>query len=107
VADTDSEAGYAIAFEYLVPQETRAAFERTYGSAGDWARFFGQDPSYLGTELWALGDDDGRYLLFDRWRSAEDYRAFRTRHRDEYDRRSAENALLYASERLIGEMLRR
>jgi quinol monooxygenase YgiN len=67
----------------------------------------GQDPSYLGTELWALGDDDGRYLLIDRWRSREHYRAFRTRHRDEYDRRSAETAPLYASERLIGEMLRR
>jgi len=59
------------------------AFESAYGPAGDWARLFGTDPAFLGTEL--MRGSDGTYLTIDRWTSAEAHAAFRERHRDAYD----------------------
>jgi heme-degrading monooxygenase HmoA len=100
-------AGLAIVFEYRVSERQRPAFERTYGSDGDWARFFREDPAYRGSELWALTGAPGRYIVVDRWDSAEAYHAFRDRHRAEYERRSAETASLYETERVIGELERR
>ena len=103
----DHDAGFAIVFEYRVPPDRCAAFEREYGSDGDWARFFRRDEAYRGTELWAFEAEAGRYLVIDRWACAADYHAFRERHREEYGRRGTETRVLYASERVIGEMLRR
>jgi heme-degrading monooxygenase HmoA len=103
--DAIDEPEFAIMFEYRVPSEHVAEFEHVYGSDGAWARFFGQDPAYRGSELWFA--EAGRYLVVDRWGSSAAYRAFRERHRGEYEQRSAETASLYASERVIGEMARR
>jgi heme-degrading monooxygenase HmoA len=102
-----AEGRFAIVFEYRVEPERTAEFERAYGSDGVWAAFFGHDPAYRGTQLWAFAERPGRYLLVDRWDSAEAYRGFLDRHRAEYDRRGAETASLYTSERVIGEHARR
>jgi heme-degrading monooxygenase HmoA len=77
-----------------------AAFERVYGPAGEWARFFRGGEGYLGTELLRSA---GGYLVIDRWTSREAYAAFLASHRDEYARRSAETERLYAREERLGE----
>lgn len=105
--ETAEDAQFAIVFEYRVPRDGAAAFEREYGGDGEWARFFSRDPGYLGTELWAFEDDVGRYLVVDRWTSGEAYAAFRAHFRDEYEGRSAETASLYGDERILGRVVRR
>jgi heme-degrading monooxygenase HmoA len=102
-----AEPGFTIVFEYRVAADSAAAFETAYGSDGEWARFFAADPAYLGTELWAVEDEPGRYLLADRWESAEAYDAFRARFRGEYERRSSQAEALYEAEVLLGRLRRR
>jgi heme-degrading monooxygenase HmoA len=97
---------FAIVFEYRVSDECLAAFERVYGSDGEWARFFADDPVYRGSELWAFQGQPGRYLVVDRWDSAAAYHDFRERVEAEYERRSADSASLYNTERLVGEFRR-
>jgi heme-degrading monooxygenase HmoA len=61
-----------------------AAFERAYGPGGDWARLFASSPGFLGTALLKSPGETAEYLTIDRWRSAEDWDAFRTASNAEY-----------------------
>ena len=79
-----------------------AEFERVYGSAGEWAEFFRQGRGYIGTELLRDAEAPGRYLVIDRWESAERYNAFATEHRDEYMRRVDDTRFLYDQELRFG-----
>lgn len=97
---------FAIVFEYRVSRDRTSAFERVYGSDGDWARFFAHDPAYRGTELWTSLRDEQRYVVVDRWDSEAAYADFRHRCANEYERRSAASAPLYESERVVGEFHR-
>ena len=65
----------ALVFSYEVRDV--AGFERVYGPDGDWARFFAGRVGYIGTELPARRRDAGRYLVIDRWESADAYNASR------------------------------
>ena len=78
------------------------AFERAYGSEGDWAQFFRAGRGYIGTELLRDLELPGRYLVIDRWESAEDYNAFAAEHRDDYMRRVDDTRFLYEQELRFG-----
>ncbi len=112
----------ALVFSYDV--RDAADFERVYGPEGEWAQFFRQGRGYVGTELlrdlehWAgnaggqaadarqearaPSAQGGRYLVIDRWESAEAYNAFVAEHREEYMRRVDETRLHYDSELRFG-----
>jgi heme-degrading monooxygenase HmoA len=75
----------ALVFSYEV--RDAAAFEGAYGPDGDWARFFAAGDGYIGTELLRDVETPSRYLVIDRWESAEQYNAFAAANRDEYMRR--------------------
>jgi heme-degrading monooxygenase HmoA len=89
-------------FAYEVDAAATAAFEAVYAPDGEWARFFAGAGGYVGTELWRATGEAGRYLLVDRWRSADDYAAFLAAHDTEYRRRSAAAEALYRSETALG-----
>jgi heme-degrading monooxygenase HmoA len=94
---------FAAVFAYEVDAETAEAFEAAYGPDGEWARFFRGGEGYLGTNLWrSTGEDPGRYLLVDRWRSEDAYNAFLTARGDEYRRRSRAAEPLYRRETAVG-----
>ena len=78
------------------------AFERAYGADGDWAQFFRQGVGYIGTELLRDVDEHDRYLVIDRWESADAYNAFLAAHADEYLRRSDEASFFYLQELRMG-----
>jgi heme-degrading monooxygenase HmoA len=80
------------------------AFERAYGPDGDWATFFGQADGYIGTELLRDVKERERYLVIDRWETADAYNVFLGEHRDEYMRRSDESAALYVQELRFGTL---
>jgi heme-degrading monooxygenase HmoA len=85
-------------YEARVPEE----FERVYGPNGEWAEFFRRGKGYIGTELLRDVEVPGRYLVVDRWESAESYNAFVAEHRDEYMRRVDDTTHHYEQELRFG-----
>jgi heme-degrading monooxygenase HmoA len=79
-----------------------AEFERVYGTDGEWAAFFDGARGYIGTELLRDVEAATRYLVIDRWESADAYNAFVSEHRDEYMRRVDETRFHYDSELRLG-----
>jgi heme-degrading monooxygenase HmoA len=90
----------ALVFSYDVREP--AEFERVYGPDGEWSQFFSGARGYIGTELLRDVETPGRYLVIDRWESAEAYNAFATGHREEYMRRVDDTRFLYDQELRFG-----
>jgi len=90
----------ALVFSYEVREPE--TFDRVYGADGEWARFFRQGAGYIGTELLRDVELPGRYLVIDRWESADAYNSFAAEHRDEYMRRVDETRFLYEQELRFG-----
>jgi heme-degrading monooxygenase HmoA len=90
----------ALVFSYNV--HDAAEFERVYGMDGEWAAFFNGARGYIGTELLRDTETPGRYLVIDRWESADAYNAFVAERHEEYMRRVDETRFLYDSELRFG-----
>ena len=90
----------ALVFRYDVrdPQ----AFEDVYGPDGEWAQFFRSGDGYIGTELLHDVEEPDRYLVIDRWESADAYNAFIAAHREEYMERVDATRFHYDSELRLG-----
>lgn len=100
---TGAATGFIAAFRYEVDPSLRVRFEQVYGPRGEWAEFFAAGTGYLGTDLYrAAAEQDGDYLVVDRWSTEAAYRAFLDEHRAEYERRGAQAAALYAHEVDVG-----
>lgn len=80
-----STAGFAYVWAYRVRPEHEDDFLAAYGPDGDWARLFGPDPHYLGTELLGDPDDEQRFLTIDYWTSRQARDVFRDRHAAEFE----------------------
>ena len=90
----------ALVFSYEV--RNAAEFERVYGTDGEWAEFFRQGRGYIGTELLRDIEAPSRYLVVDRWESADAYNAFVAEHREEYMGRVDATRFHYDSELRFG-----
>jgi heme-degrading monooxygenase HmoA len=90
----------ALVFSYEVRDAVE--FEAAYGPEGDWAGFFKTGQGYIGTELLRDVEQPGRYLVVDRWDSADAYNAFVAAQRDEYMRRVDDSRYLYDQELRFG-----
>jgi heme-degrading monooxygenase HmoA len=90
----------ALVFSYEVRDS--AQFEAAYGPGGEWAHFFGDARGYIGTELLRDVEAPGRYLVIDRWESAEAYNTFASTNRDEYVRRVDDTRFMYDQELRFG-----
>jgi heme-degrading monooxygenase HmoA len=90
----------ALVFRYEV--RDTASFEQAYGPEGDWAQFFRKGTGYIGTELLHDLEEPDRYLVIDRWESADAYNAFLAAHNDEYVRRADESRFHYVQELRFG-----
>jgi heme-degrading monooxygenase HmoA len=78
------------------------AFEQAFGPEGEWAAFFRQGRGYIGTELLRDLEEPERYLVVDRWESADAYNLFLAEHDDEYLRRADESRVHYVQELRFG-----
>jgi len=90
----------ALVFSYEVRDV--AGFERVYGPNGDWAQLFADASGYIGTELLRDVETPGRYLVIDRWDSADAYNAFASANREEYMRRVDDTRFYYDQELRFG-----
>jgi heme-degrading monooxygenase HmoA len=91
----------ALVFSYEVVRDA-AEFERVYATEGDWAEFFRQGRGYIGTELLHDVEAPTRYLVIDRWESADAYNTFVAAHREEYMERVDATRFQYDSELRFG-----
>jgi heme-degrading monooxygenase HmoA len=90
----------ALVFSYQVHDATE--FERVYANDGEWAEFFRQGRGYIGTELLRDVEAPGRYLVIDRWESADAYKAFVAERQEEYMERVDATRFRYDSELRFG-----
>jgi heme-degrading monooxygenase HmoA len=90
----------ALVFSYEVRDSEE--FERVYGPDGEWAEFFRQSRGYVGTELLRDVEAPGRYLVIDRWESADAYNLFVAERREEYMGRVDATRFHYDSELRFG-----
>ena len=90
----------ALVFSYEV--RDAEAFEQVYGPEGEWSQFFSAANGYIGTELLRDVEVPGRYLVVDRWESADAYNAFVDAHREEYMERVDASRFRYDSELRFG-----
>ena len=90
----------ALVFSYEVRDPE--AFERAYGPEGEWAHFFRLGRGYIGTELLRDVETPGRYLVVDRWQTADAYNTFAAEHREEYMRRVDDTRFYYDQELRFG-----
>jgi len=90
----------ALIFRYEVREPE--TFERAYGPNGDWAAFFRKGAGYIGTELLRDVEEPERFMVIDRWTSADAYNAFLNDHQAEYLRRADETRLHYLQELRFG-----
>lgn len=98
---------YVAIWRFRIEEPFRTRFERAYGPDGDWARLFGRQSGYLGTELLLDESDpdaDGRhcYLTIDRWRDRSDWLGFQAEHREAYRALDLSCESLTAAEERIG-----
>jgi heme-degrading monooxygenase HmoA len=90
----------ALVFSYEV--RDREGFELAYGPDGEWEQFFRHGAGFIGTELLHDVEIPTRYLVIDRWESAEVYNEFATAQREEYMRRVDDTRYLYDQELRFG-----
>ncbi len=90
----------ALVFSYEVRDAPE--FERVYGANGEWAEFFRQGRGFIGTELLRDVEAPNRYLVVDRWESADAYNAFVAEHREQYMERVDATGFHYDSELRFG-----
>ena len=90
----------ALVFSYEVRDV--AGFERAYGPDGDWAQFFAGANGVHRHRAPARRRDTERYLVIDRWESAEAYNDFAAAHREEYMRRVDDTRFYYDQELRFG-----
>jgi len=90
----------ALVFSYEVRDAPE--FERVYGANGEWAEFFRQGLGYIGTELLRDVEAPNRYLVIDRWETADAYNAFVAEHREAYMERVDATGFHYDSELRFG-----
>jgi heme-degrading monooxygenase HmoA len=90
----------AIVFSYEARDP--GEFEHAYGAHGEWAEFFVGAPGYVGTEVLRDLESPGRYLVIDRWETAEAYNAFVAEHQAEYVERSDDARVYYDQELRLG-----
>ena len=90
----------ALVFSYEVATPTE--FERVYGPTASGRSSSGTGRGYIGTELLHDVELPSRYLVIDRWESAEAYNAFVAAHREEYMQPGRRHALPLRQELRFG-----
>jgi heme-degrading monooxygenase HmoA len=91
-----------IALVFRYEARDRDGFERAYAPEGEWAQFFRRGNGFIGTELLKDVEEPERYLVIDRWESADAYNSFLASHQEEYLRRADETRLHYLQELRFG-----
>ena len=97
---------YVVIWQYVVTPENAAAFERAYGTDGEWVALFRRADGYVDTQLHRDEKDVSYYLTIDHWKSTEHYEAFRRNYASEYAAIDTACATLTSEEHFVGAYIR-
>ena len=93
---------FVVVWRFEVAEDKIVAFESAYGPNGPWGELFHRSPHYLGTELLRDAYVPGCYLTIDRWKSEEEFRAFRRELDQQYETLDRECGALTSKEERVG-----
>ncbi len=96
-------AGYTYIWEFHIDPDQESEFLEHYGRDGSWQKLFRQAPGYIETLMLHDRDAPLRYITIDRWRSLDDYEAFRRNFAKEYARLDRQCEALTTRETPLGE----
>jgi ribosomal-protein-alanine acetyltransferase len=94
---------FVVIWEFHSRPAKRGAFEKVYGSEGDWAKFFCRDHAYIRTELIRDRASPGRYLTLDYWMSRAAYLSFKKENKAKYAAMDKKCESMTIREKLVGE----
>jgi len=91
-----------ILYEFVAKPDRIADFETLYAGDGAWAELFRRSPGFVSTTLMRDTHDPRRYLVADRWTSAETFEDFKRTHATAYDTLDERCRRLIERETLVG-----
>jgi heme-degrading monooxygenase HmoA len=74
-----------IVWEYLVKTDCIAKFEKVYAPNGKWAKLFKKGKGYIRTKLIRTPEDSNRFITVDEWETLEEYKAFLSQWKEDYE----------------------
>jgi hypothetical protein len=89
-------------WKFRPPQESEAAFARTYSGDGPWAELFGRARGYRGSSLLRPGEQGGWWMTIDRWDSVSDFESFGRDYGEQYRALDAELEGIAGEEEFVG-----
>jgi heme-degrading monooxygenase HmoA len=98
-------AYFVAIWQFDIHPSLRSAFERAYGSDGEWAALFRRSPDYVRTDLLRDPAQPDRYLTLDYWQTQAAWVAFHSAYRVEYDALDARYSQFTTSEVHIGSFV--
>ena len=75
-----------VLWEYHVKADCIAEFEKIYAPNGEWAELFKKGKGFLGTRLIQSSDHPYLFVTVDQWESLNDYKAFLSQWKEEYEK---------------------
>ena len=91
-----------IVYEFVARADRVEDFEALYVGDGAWADLFRRSPGFVSTTLMRDQSDRRRYLIADRWTSAEMFEDFKRTHGADYHALDERCRRLVERETLIG-----
>jgi len=91
-----------IVWEYMARPDLIEEFEALYRPDGEWVSLFRRSPGFVSTTLMRDVHDPDRYVIADRWSSAEAHEAFERDFAEEYAALNERGERLHRAEHLIG-----
>ena len=98
-------AYFVAIWQFDIHPSLRSAFERAYGSDGEWAALFRRSPDYVRTDLLRDPAQPDRYLTLDYWQTQAAWVAFHSAYRVEYAALDARCLQFTTSEVHIGSFV--
>ena len=92
---------FVILWHFEVKPGNQAAFEKAYGSDGDWVQLFRRDSHFRGTQLLRDSSRTGCYFTVDCWDSRIAYDTFLAVHQRAYHELDASLQGLTCNERHV------
>ena len=95
--------GYTYLWEFIVKPHHCDEFQREYGPGGPWVALFRRAPGYIDTLLLRDRSNPQRFIIADRWKTADAHGAFLAAFSAEYAALDARCAHFTGRETPVGE----
>ena len=92
-------------WKYHVKKQEVLAFEKGYGSSGEWVELFNESDGYIGTELIKSTLSNDQYFTIDYWNSIESRNAFKKNNEEIFNELDSRFDSLTLKEEHLGDFV--